>query len=342
MSFIMYLKEKWLTYVFIFIAFIFTLSVYKLDQSLFLHPSNEAYILLGLAVFFIFFTILDYFILIARIKRFQNMSFPASGEEDYENLAYPLDKIYGKKVNELKLNLEELKGEIHTKSAEEADFITSWLHDIKVPIAAGKLIMESNEEKIPMDLYNSLLKELNKIEESAQRVFYSLKINRFYDDYRIAPVSTKTLISNGLSDYSSFFIYKGLRLSMKGMPHDVLTDEKWSSYIISEIISNAVKYTAHGGEIQITTEKKGNQTIVSIRNEGEGITEIDKAQIFNKGFTSSERRHGNKATGYGLYLAKKMSDKLGHSLTLQSNPQEYVEFQLVFHSNKTVFDMTKV
>ncbi len=123
------------------------------------------------------------------------------------------------------------------------EFITKWLHDVKVPIAAAKLILESHERSLPVDFYKNIHSELFSIEESVIQVFYEMKSNRFYDDYKIVRTGTKKLIAQALKSYSSFFSYKKLRITVDEENFEVLTDEKWSSYILSQIISNAVKYT---------------------------------------------------------------------------------------------------
>jgi len=168
-----------------------------------------------------------------------------------------------------------------------------------------------------------------------------LKSNRFFDDYKVVRTNTKNLIAQALKGYSNFFSYKKLKISVKGEELEVLTDEKWSSYILSQIISNAVKYTQNGGNIEITTENKDGTTTISIKNTGAGIAEQDLQRIFQKGFTSSTDRDGAKATGYGLFLSKKLSDLLGHSLTAESKPNEYAVFRLSFITRETLLDLNE-
>ena len=217
------------------------------------------------------------------------------------------------------------------------EFITKWLHDAKVPIAAARLVLESQEDKLPGDFYKNIYSELFSIEESILQVFYEMKTNRFFDDYKIAKTSTRKLVAQALKGYSNFFSYKKLGISVEGDDFEVLTDEKWSSYILSQIISNAVKYTPEGGGIEITTKKEEKQTTISVRNQGRGISPQDIGRIFNKGFTSSDGREGVKATGYGLFLSKKLSNLLGHTLTAESKQNEYAVFRLIFHDNETLY-----
>jgi len=99
-----------------------------------------------------------------------------------------------------------------------------------------------------------------------------------------------------------------------------------------------VKYTPDGGDIIIGTDKVENEVTISIKNTGKGILKKDIGQIFNKGYTSSENRSGMKATGYGLYLSKKLSDKLGHRLEVESKHGQYAIFKLTFIENPTIYN----
>ncbi|WZL73001.1 sensor histidine kinase [Clostridiaceae bacterium 35-E11] len=342
MKFVNYLKERWITYAFITAAFIFAFVIYRLDKSFNISMSNARYIILGWLLLFVVFVGIDYGVFNHRVKRFKKYCTLNASWEDLNEFTYPVDKAYAELVYNLVLAYEKYKADIYTKSSEELEFITKWVHDVKVPISAARLILENHENDIPSNLYQSIDKEIFSIEESIQRVFYEMKSNSLYNDYKITKVNTQKLIAYALKGYSNFFSYKKINISFIGGAYDVLTDEKWSSYILSQIISNAVKYTPVGGVITISTEKKGNETTLSIKNTGKGILQRDIGQIFHKGYTSSENRNGMKATGYGLYLSKKLSDLLGHRLTAESTYGEYAVFHLTFIENKTMHHVTKM
>lgn len=342
MKFINYLQEKWLTYIFILLTFLFSLVVYRLDQGFNITKSNANYIMTGWILLFLFFIAFDYIIFNTRVKHFKKYCRLHASLEESEEFSYPVDREYGTLVHNLVIEFEEYKGDVLSKSAEELEFITKWVHDVKVPIAALRLILENHEVALPKEFYQSIDIELNTIEESIQRVFYEIKTNTLHDDYKLARVSTKKLISQALKGYSSFFSYKKINITLDGENWDVLTDEKWSGYILSQIISNAVKYTPYEGTIAITTSQNVNETIITVKNSGIGILSQDIGQIFNKGYTSSENRSGVKSTGYGLYLSKKLSDLLGHHLTVESKYGEYALFRLAFKENETLHKVTKM
>ncbi|KUG05423.1 sensor histidine kinase [hydrocarbon metagenome] len=343
MSLLAYLKEKWLTYVFAAAGFAFAAAVYKLDTDLNITVSNAAYIMTGLGLLFIVFAVIDYTVMNWRLEKFKRFCDLIAPSDIIDEFFYPLDKGYAECVHTISQEYEKHKAEMHTRSSEDLEFVTKWTHDIKVPISALRLILESYESDLPQEFYQKMDTEISKIQQGTQTILYNIKSNTFYQDYRISRVRTKKLIADVLKEYSNFFSYKKINISITGEDHQVLTDEKWSSYIISQIISNAVKYTPDHGDISICTSRDEGKTTISIRNSGMGITRKDIEQVFEEGYTSSVDRIGMKATGYGMYLAKKLSDKLGHELLVESEPGQYAQFDIsFFDENEAVYRVTKM
>lgn len=337
MNMLDYLKERWIALVFLLSAFLFAVVVYRLDNNFSIRASNAAYILMGWAILFAAWLIIDYLVLKSRAGRFQTYCRLNGVRDETDEFFYPIDRASAELVRELAAEYERYKAGIETRSAEEMEFITKWLHDVKVPISAARLILESQEDKLPGDFYRNIYSELFSIEESILRVFYEMKTNRFFDDYKISRTGTRRLVAQALKSYSNFFSYKKLRILVDGEDYEVLTDEKWSSYILSQLISNAVKHTPEESSIEIKTEKKDDRVTISVKNQGKGIAARDIGQIFQKGFTASNGREGAKATGYGLYLSGKLSNLLGHSLTAESKENEYAVFRLTFHEHDTLY-----
>lgn len=342
MSIFGYFKEKWLTYLFALAAITFSFLIYKLDRRFSITESDASYIMAGILILLLGYIIIDYMILNARIRKFRLFCELNTFSFDEDEFYHPVDLSYAKMVRGISLEYEKFKSGIETKTAEEIDFITKWIHDIKVPVSAIRLILESNENSFSQELYQNFDMELTTVEKYAQAVFFQMKSGSFYNDYKIAPVSTRKLIAESLKSFSSFFTYKKIRIMIQDDEETVLTDEKWSGYIISQIISNAVKYTDYNGQINISVRKSSDRTDIVIRNTGEGILPQDINQIFMKGYTRSDQRNSLKATGYGMYLSKKLSDLMGHELSVQSVYGEYAQFVLGFHNDNTNYKVTKM
>lgn len=317
-----YIKERWYMFVVIVIAAIFVISVCVLDKQALFANTSAAYILSGIALFLLIYVFIDYLIIKHRVKNLS--AFIKNGGIEEFDFTYPSDILLSVQINKLTNEYNRYRAKIAGASAEDLEFITKWVHDVKVPISAMKLLLESDSD----NLKKRLEMELLSIEQNTQKVLFSIKSKSFYDDYKIAKASTKSLINNSLKQFSTFFSFKKINLKMDINDYMVLTDKKWSGYIISQFLSNAIKHTPDSGEISIDSLKTDAGIEISVTNTGEGIDKRDLNQVFNRGYTSSNRHH-TKATGYGLFLSKKLADKLGHNIYVKSECGKYAKFVLV-------------
>ena len=95
-------------------------------------------------------------------------------------------------------------------------------------------------------------------------------------------------------------------------------DDKWVRFILNQIISNAVKYRTDQPSLRFSTAQKHNQVILSVEDNGIGIPQSDLPRVFEKGFTGQNGRTVHSSTGIGLYLCKRLCDKLGIGLSVCS------------------------
>lgn len=202
---------------------------------------------------------------------------------------------------------------------DQKDFIDSWVHEIKVPLAAVSLLAESFEGQVPDDKLDNLNLQLDQIEFYVEQVLYYSRLDSFSKDYLLHNTQLKPLINDVVANQRNGFINKRLSFKLNGDDQTVLTDNKWLRFILTQLISNAVKYTPEGGRIQATIRDTGKETQLMIIDNGIGIPKDEQHRVFEKGFTGSNGRLSNhKSTGLGLFLAEKLAEKLGHHLTLTS------------------------
>lgn len=341
MTIIEYFHERFLFLLWVASALFFALVVYRLDVNLTLSHSNAMYIgsywLLSLVVFLG----VDYLTLRKRVldlREYAALHAPTEASE----FSYPSDRAYAKAVQDLCQSFEEYRVEVNNTSAERMDFITKWLHDVKTPIAGLRLLLETNESVIRPDLYQTIDREVFNVEQAVQKVFYEIKSDKLQEDYKIVRINTRELIVSALKGFASFVSHKKLKVSLDDESYQVATDEKWTGYILSQIIANAVKYTPPGGKIHISTRQDGCKVKISIRNSGSGILPQDIGQVFQRGYTSSKNRGGSTSTGYGLYLANKLAELLGHRLSVASQHGEYACFTLEFVEEPNLHSVTKM
>ena len=203
---------------------------------------------------------------------------------------------------------------------------TLWAHQIKTPIAAGRLLLQSGGEPDR----EALAAELLKIEEYVQMALSYLRLDSESTDYVLRRCGLDEVVRGALRRYARLFILKKLTLDFRETGRTVLTDEKWLGFVIGQLLSNAVKYTPEGGRVRIYPD---GETLV-IADSGIGIRSEDLPRIFEKGFTGCNGREDRRATGMGLYLCRRVLTGLGHGITVSSRPGEGTIVRLLLHDGR--------
>lgn len=214
---------------------------------------------------------------------------------------------------------------------EYREYIELWVHEIKTPISSSRLITQNNES----EAMKSLREEIARIEGFVEQVLYYSRSNNVEKDYLIREVSLKKLCYDALRKNSSLFIQNKVSVGLDGLEDFmVYTDNKWLEFILGQIFTNAVKY-ADKPEIRLLLEskKEANRIILTITDNGPGIKDNELPRIFDKGFTGTNGRNNERSTGMGLYICKKLCDKLGLGLEAQSVWGEGTTISLVFPVN---------
>lgn len=228
---------------------------------------------------------------------------------------------------------------LHDEKKDQQEFILSWIHEVKLPIAASRLLMENSENKITDYLIDKFEDELDKIDNYVEQALYYSRIDSFSTDYFVTEVTVNQIIKNSVKKYSKLFINKEIQFQMDDSTQFVQSDSKWLGFVIDQIIANSLKYTDTDGKIAIQFEEDEKEKRISILDSGIGITSEDLNRVFEKGFTGLTGRHQPKATGIGLYLAKQLARKLGHTLSIQSKEGAYTKVIIHFPKIRNYRDL---
>ena len=196
------------------------------------------------------------------------------------------------------------------KYADMIDYYTVWAHQIKTPIASMRLHLQNEDSA----LSRTLISDLHRIEQYVEMVLTFLRLNSESTDYVIKEYDLDKIIKQAVRKFSSDFIGRKLSLVYEPLNTTVITDEKWLSFVIEQVLSNALKYTP-AGSITISLE---NEKTLRIRDTGIGIAPEDLPRIFENGYTGYNGRADKKASGIGLYLCKRICSNLGHTITARS------------------------
>lgn len=235
-----------------------------------------------------------------------------------EHMAAPEGIVEEEYQELLRLSLEEKvrkENELLGSQKEMREYYAMWVHQIKTPISALKLLLQENNEAGEQ---NEELEELFRIEQYVEMALQYVRLEAESTDFLMEQVKLDSVIRGAIRKYARMFIHKKISLEYEGTENVVLTDEKWISFVVEQILSNAVKYTAKG-KISIYFEGEGTENLfLVIADTGIGIKAEDLPRICEKGYTGYNGHADKRSTGIGLYLCNRILKKLGHSLSVSS------------------------
>lgn len=223
-----------------------------------------------------------------------------------------LERDYQTAVRTLHEAYTGLDAQAGQSRIDMVDYYTLWAHQIKTPIAAMRLLLQSGDH--PQN--RELAAELFKIEQYADMVLQYLRLESESTDFVFARYDLDSIVRRAVRKYAPLFIRSRVALDYAPLSCTVLTDEKWLCFVIEQLLSNALKYTPTG---TVTISLEGEAALV-VADTGIGIAPEDLPRIFEKGFTGYNGRSDRKSTGIGLYLCRRILQKLGHSIDVQSEP----------------------
>lgn len=239
--------------------------------------------------------------------------------------------IEGEKLNSI---LKEISRDMHEnvkyyKDMQEdyREYIETWVHEIKTPIASTKLIIENNRNEVT----NKIDFQMNRIEGFVEQVLYYSRSNNVSKDYIIKQINLDLAVRNVIKRNYRDFIHKKIKLDIKDIDEIVHSDGKWVEFIINQIIVNSIKYSnSKEPMISIYSTKKANSVMLTIEDNGAGIIDKDINRVFEKGFTGENGRKFSKSTGMGLYLCEKLCSKLGLKIIIVSEVNKGTKVTLIF------------
>lgn len=224
------------------------------------------------------------------------------------------EKDYQAIIQKLCMEMQAMEQQYTDSGREMTDYFTIWVHQIKTPIASMRLNLEAEDTRLSQRLKSDLL----HIEHYVEMVLTYFKMGSESTDYVFTTVSLDKIIRENIRKLRGDFIIKKLRLVYEPADETVVSDEKWLSFVIEQLLSNALKYTARGS---ITIALEQPKTLI-IRDTGIGIAPEDLPRIFEKGYTGGNGRRDKRASGLGLFLCREICKRLGAEISVTSRIEE--------------------
>lgn len=216
-------------------------------------------------------------------------------------------------VEELEGSMKRLVSEKDMQEQDMLEYYTLWVHQIKTPIAAIQLLLDTEEFSIKKEVKMQLF----YIEQYVETALQIVRMNQITTDYVLEEYAVEDVAKKAVRKYAKLFIMKHLQMDFQPFAYKTVTDAKWLQFVLEQILSNAIKYTKTG-TVCIYMDTDSNGDYLAVEDTGLGIEPEDLPRVFEKGYTGYNGRKDKKSTGIGLYLCREILQKLGHEIVLES------------------------
>lgn len=319
-----YLKYRLMLLFFYVVAVVTILGVaYLADQDRII----ARYIVLLLSFFLLLILLIDGMWFLRRRRALKALSSELfNATRNYPAPDNALEADYIELISGLGDAYDALNRQLFAARSDLLEYYTLWVHQIKTPIAALRLVlskMEGEEAGI-------IRQELFKIEQYADLALRYVKLSDISSDLVVEEFGLSDIVHESVKKFGVLFVYQKLSIEISPIEKTVISDKKWLGFIIEQILSNALKYTPAGG-IRVYMDGMA----LSIQDSGIGIRPEDLPRIFTKGYTGYNGRIDNRASGIGLYLAKKTADALNILIRVESRVGVGTKVTLAFPNSQT-------
>lgn len=240
------------------------------------------------------------------------------GKVFYDAL-YKIDKSMMENINNYRNETEDFK-----------EYVEMWIHEIKIPIA-GLMLMYHNNKTVN----KNFLDQLNSLDNLTDQILYYVRSNYAEKDFLIKEASMDKIINEVLLKNKDSILENHIDVTVDVKNIKVLTDSKWLVFILNQIINNSIKYSdnSRNSYIMFYIEDNEKETTLHIKDNGIGVNASDLKHVFDKSFTGENGRKMRNSTGFGLYISKKLIEKLGHKISATSEENKYFEIAITFGKN---------
>lgn len=232
---------------------------------------------------------------------------------------YKIDKSMMENINNYRNETENFK-----------EYVEMWIHEIKIPIA-GLMLMYHNNKTVN----KNFLDQLNSLDNLTDQILYYVRSNYAEKDFLIKEASIDKIINEVLLKNKDSILENHIDVTVDVKNIKVLTDSKWLVFILNQIINNSIKYCDNNRKsyIMFYIEDNEKETTLHIKDNGIGVNASDLKHVFDKSFTGENGRKMRNSTGFGLYISKKLIEKLGHKISATSEENKYFEIAITFGKN---------
>jgi|GEM_PF-7083 len=309
------------------------------------------------AILLLITVLVGFFRYSSKVKALSNaLKRPVEEQAQLPEATDDVEILYHRLLENQSIARSESESGAAIRQSQMRDYYSMWVHQIKTPISAMKLLLEAEREELGQficddeqsqchigdmtggnigaaglnaalkqqavltelsDNMDSFEDELFRIEEYVSMALQYQRVSSTENDFVLEKVSVDGVIRDTIKKYAKIMIRRHIGINYSGTGQEVYTDGKWLAFMLEQILSNAIKYTPQG-VVTIETAEEKDRFFITIKDTGIGIKAEDLPRVFEKGYTGYNGHADKKATGIGLYLCRQMADKLGHIILMES------------------------
>lgn len=225
----------------------------------------------------------------------------------YERKLFDLLRLSGK-------SMIEAVSDAQAAGREYREYIEQWVHEIKTPITAAKLICHNTDS----DTRRKLEAELAQIDAHVERALFYARAENPEKDFIVSKTCLAAICEEAIGAHRNLLIQNGVRVEMENPDENIYTDGKWAAFMLGQLLQNAARYRGETPVITLSGKRLGRQVQLTVQDNGIGIPAHELPRVFDRGFTGRNGRSRGGSTGMGLYLCKRLADALGIGLQIRS------------------------
>ena len=222
-------------------------------------------------------------------------------------------------------------------SLQQKNFMHSITHELKSPIASTKLALETLlkrdlEKEKQNEILSNAISDTNRLNKLVDNILLAARIENSPFELQKENVNLSEYLEEGMKQTIQIFNPKQ-KILFDFQPNVFFDIDKIIfPSIILNLFENAVKYSPENSMIKIMLKEQGNGVILSVADEGTGITEEEKQNIFKKFYrVGNEEIRKTKGTGLGLYIVKYIAEKHGGNIVVKNNSTRGTIFEIAFN-----------
>ncbi|MBO7387485.1 MAG: sensor histidine kinase [Lachnospiraceae bacterium] len=232
----------------------------------------------------------------------------------------------------MEFSMADKVSDYRRRSEEYKEYVETWVHEVKIPISTARMIIENHRSDSVEE--SGIMDEVERISTYVEQALFYARSEAVEKDYYVKSLNLSEVVGSALTARKKSLIAMKASIDMAELEdaEEVLSDGKWLTFIIGQIIDNSIKYAKADEKLSLSffvREDEGKKSLV-IEDNGIGMKEEETGRAFEKGFTGSNGRIGKASTGIGLYLCKKLCLRLGHDINIESRIGEGTSVIIAF------------